>query len=65
MMTDIPDLVRVAVVALKGNSDHSSLLAVISITQAVPNLCVGGKILLKYQDKLEYCLWCNTGSALA
>ena len=32
------DLVRVAVVALIGNSDHSSLSAVISMAPAVPNL---------------------------
>ena len=29
LMTDIPDLVRVAVIAPIGNSDHSSLSAVI------------------------------------
>ena len=29
LMTDVPDLVRVAVVAPTGNSDHSSLSAVI------------------------------------
>ena len=40
LMTDVPDLVRVAVVAPIGNSDNSSLLAVISTAQAVPNLCV-------------------------
>ena len=49
-MTDVPDLVRVAVVAPIGNSDHSSLSAVISIAQAVPNLwCVSRKVLLKQQ----------------
>ena len=37
LLTDVPDLVRVAVVALIGNSDHSSLSAVISMVQAVPN----------------------------
>ena len=35
LMTDVPDLVRVAVVAPIGNSDHSSLSAVISMDQAV------------------------------
>ena len=45
LMTDVPDLVRVAVVASIGNSDHSSLSAVISITQAVPNLWVSRKVL--------------------
>ena len=48
-MTDVPDLVRVAVVAPIGNSDHSSLLAVISMAQAVPNLCVSKKVFLKHQ----------------
>ena len=30
LMTDVPDLIQVAVVAPIGNSDHSSLSAVIS-----------------------------------
>ena len=47
-MTDVPD-VRVAVVVQIGNSDHSSLSAVISMTQAVPNLCVSRKVFLKHQ----------------
>ena len=37
LMTDVPDLVGVAVIAPIGNSDHSSLSAVISMGQAVPN----------------------------
>ena len=49
LMTDVPDLVRVAVVAPIGNSDHSSLSAVISIAQAVANLFVSRKVFLKYQ----------------
>ena len=53
-MTDIPDLVRVSVVAPIGNLDHSSLLAVISMAQAVPNLCVSRRIFLKHQVN------CNT-----
>ena len=48
-MTDVPDLVRVAVVAPMGNSDHSSLSAVISMAQAVPNLCVSRTVFLKQQ----------------
>ena len=44
LMTGVPDLVRVTFVAPIGNSDHSSLSAVISIPQAVPNLCVSRKI---------------------
>ena len=49
LMTDVPDLVRVAAVAPIGNSDHSSLSAVISMAQAVPNLCVSRKVFLKHQ----------------
>ena len=48
LMTDVPDLVRVAAVAPIGNSDHSSLSAVISMAQAVPNLCVIRKVFLKH-----------------
>ena len=32
-----------------GNSDHSSLSAVISMAQALPNLCVSRKVFLKHQ----------------
>ena len=49
LMTDVPDLVPVAVVTPIGNSDHSSLSAAISIAQAVPNLCVSMKVFLKHQ----------------
>ena len=49
LMTDVPDLVLVSVVAPKGNSDHSSLSAVISTAQAVPNLCVIRKVILRHQ----------------
>ena len=49
LMTDVPNLVRVAVVAPIGNSDHSSLSAVVSMAQAVPNLCVSRKVFLKHQ----------------
>ena len=48
-MTDVPDLVQVAFVAPIGNSDHSSLLAVISMVLAVPNFCVSRKVFLKHQ----------------
>ena len=48
LMTDVPDLVRVTAVPM-GNSDHSSLSAVISMAQAVPNLCVSIKVFLKHQ----------------
>ena len=43
LMTDVPDLVWVAVVAPIGNSVQSSLSAIISMAQAVPNLCVSRK----------------------
>ena len=46
-MTDVRDLVRVAVVAPICNSDQSSLSAVISLAQAVPNLCVSKNAFLK------------------
>ena len=49
LMTDVPDLVRVAVLAHIGNSDPSSLSAVISMAQVIPNLCVRRKIFLKHQ----------------
>ena len=49
LMTDVPDLVRVAVQAPIGNSDHSSLSAVISMAHAVSNLCVSRKVFLKHQ----------------
>ena len=48
-MTAVPDLLRVAVVAPIGNSDHSSLSAVISMAQAVSNLCVSRKVFVKHQ----------------
>ena len=49
LVTDVPDFVQVAVVAAIGNSDHSTLSAVISMAQAVPNLCVSRKVFLKHQ----------------
>ena len=52
-MTDVPDLVRVAGVAPIGNSDHASLSRVISMAQAVPNLCVSRKVFLKHQINLN------------
>ena len=49
LMTDVPDQVRVSVVAPIGKLDHSSPSAVISMAQAVPNLCVSRKVFLKHQ----------------
>ena len=48
LMTDVPDHVRVAVVAPIGNSDHSSLSVVISMAQAV-STCVSRKVFLKHE----------------
>ena len=48
LMTDVPDLVRVAVAAPIVNSDHSSLSAVISMAQVVPNLCVSRSVFLNW-----------------
>ena len=47
-MKDVPDLIRVAVVAPIGNKGYSSLSAVISTAQTVPNLCVSRKVFLKH-----------------
>ena len=59
-MTDVPDLVRVSVVAPIGNSDLSSLSAVISMAQSVPNLCVSRKVFLIHQVN-----WNIVGGAMA
>ena len=49
LITDFPDLIRVAVVAPIDNSDHSSLSAIVLMALAVPNLCVTRKVFLKHQ----------------
>ena len=49
LMTDVSDLVRVAVVAPLGRSDHSSLSIAISMAQVIPNLCVSRRVLLKHR----------------
>ena len=49
LMTEVPDLVRDAVAAPIGNSDQSTLSAVISMAQAFPNLCVSIEVLIKHQ----------------
>ena len=49
LMTDVLDLVRVAVVAPLGKSDHSSLSAQISIKQTINNLWVSRRILLNHR----------------
>ena len=69
-MTDVPGQVRVSVVAPIGNSDHSSLFALISMAQAVPNLCVSMKVFLEHQinwntvcGAMQDLPWCNIWSA--
>ena len=49
VITDVSDLVGVAVIAPTGNSDHSYRLAVVSLAQATSNLCVSKIFFLKYQ----------------
>ena len=49
LMTDVNDLVRVAVAAPLGSSDHSSLSIAISIAQAIHNLCVSRRVLLVHR----------------
>ena len=49
LMTDVPDLARVAVVAPIGNLGHYSLSANILMAQVVPNLFVRRKVFLKHQ----------------
>ena len=49
LMIDVPDLVWVAVEAPLGNLDNSSVSAVISMAQEVPNLCVTRKVFPKHQ----------------
>ena len=44
MMTDVPDLVRVAIVAPIDNSDHFALSVTISLAQVVPDLSVSRKV---------------------
>ena len=49
LITDVPHIVRVAVFAPIGNSDHSFLSEVILMAQAVPNLSVSRHVFLKHQ----------------
>ena len=43
LMTDVPGLVWIAVIAPIGNSDHSPLSEVISVAQAIPTCVLVGK----------------------
>ena len=49
LMTDVSDLVWVAVVAALDRSDHLSLSITISMAHAIPNLCVCRRVLLKHR----------------
>ena len=49
-MTDIPDLVRAAVVAPTGNADHSSLSTVISISRLFQTCVLVGKFSLSIKS---------------
>ena len=62
LMTDVPNLVRVSVAAPLGSSDHSSLSTAISMAQAVPNLCVSRRVLLKH--RVNWTAVCDAISVL-
>ena len=62
LMANDPHVIRVAVVALIGNSDDSSLSAVISMAQAVPNLCASRKYFPKHQVNRKW--WSTLKSAV-
>ena len=49
LITDVPDLVWVAIVAPLGSSDNSSHSVAISIAQAIPNRCFSRRMLLKHR----------------
>ena len=67
LRTDVPDLVRVAVVAPIGNSDQSFLSAVISMAQysVVVVVFQYSVVFQLTSSQLEYCLRCTPGTALA
>ena len=51
-MTHVSDLVQMTIAAPLGDSGDASLSIVISMAQAVPNLCVRRNLFLKHQVKL-------------
>ena len=60
LITEVLDLVWASVVAPIGNSDHSSLSAVISMAQAVPNLCVCRKVFLNIKlIRIQFVVQCR------
>ena len=59
-MTDVPDLVRVSVVALISNSDHSSLSAVISMAQMLQSRVLVGKFPLNIKlIEIQFAVQCS------
>ena len=70
LVTDVPFLEQIAVLATIGNSDHTTLSVVITMEQAVPNLYVSRNVFLKHQINLNIVcggvhnlLWHNIWSA--
>ena len=59
LMTDVPDLLRVAVVAPLSSSDHSTLSIAISMADAIPNLCVSRRVLLKHRVRVNWSAVCD------
>ena len=53
LISDVPDLLLVAVVAPLGSSNHSSLSIAISISQAIRNFCFSRRVLLKHRVNLS------------
>ena len=51
-----------AVVAPLGRSDHSTLLIAISMAQAIPNMCISRRVLLKH--RVNWTAVCNAIGAL-
>ena len=64
LMADVPDLVRVAVVAPIGNSMTSSVGSHFDVSGSSKLVCEEQSF-PETSSQLEYCLWCNTGTALA
>ena len=58
LMTDVLDLIWVAVVEPLGSLDHSSLSIAVSMAQAIPNLCVGRRVVLKH--RVNWSAVCDT-----
>ena len=65
LMTDVPDLVRVAVVAPIGNLDHNLSVGSHFDGSGNSKLVCEKESFPETSCQLEYCLWCNTGTALA